>query len=314
METTPLADWLLESKIPTIRYLTLRDLLGRADDDPALMAERAAIMTNGPVPAILGKQTGSGEWAGQNNFYVPKYRSSHWSMVLLDELQADVQDPRFRQGADYMLDATAAELAENVETGRKDWECLWGNIARYAIHAGYMDDPRLKQLLDYILMTIADEVSPCPVNGDLPCGWGGGRMLWGLAAIPPEARSPEVAAAIERTVAFLLDEYQLLTANYPAKNRPSPLWLKLSFPVFYHADILFILRLLRELRLLHHPGAAAALAWLADQRGADGRWVGESPFRKQTWGGIGNPEDTNRWVSLYAAAILQDAAEAKIHH
>jgi hypothetical protein len=85
------------------------------------------------------------------------------------------------------------------------------------------------------------------------------------------------------------------------------LWAKLSFPLFYQADVLFVLRVLGELGALGHPGVQPALEWLASQRQPNGRWRGNSPYSSRTWRISGHPQDTNRWVSLHAAIVLRQA-------
>jgi hypothetical protein len=106
-----------------------------------------------------------------------------------------------------------------------------------------------------------------------------------------------------------LDEHDLLKADYPKwrRGKTSPLWRHLNFPLFYHADRLFVLRTLAELDLLDQPGAQPALDWLASLRSADGRWTGVSPFRQRTWTSLGDEQETWRWVSLQAARVLKAA-------
>jgi hypothetical protein len=77
--------------------------------------------------------------------------------------------------------------------------------------------------------------------------------------------------------------------------------------MFYQVDILFTLRVLAELDALAQPGAQAALDWLAQQQKPNGRWRGRSPFRQRTWPALGGREETERWVSLHARRILQQA-------
>ncbi len=88
------------------------------------------------------------------------------------------------------------------------------------------------------------------------------------------------------------------------------MWLRLNFPLFYQADILFVLRVAAELGALDHPGAGPALAWLAARRRADGTWHGTSPFRGRTWAALADREETDRWVTLHAAILLDAAASA----
>ena len=73
-------------------------------------------------------------------------------------------------------------------------------------------------------------------------------------------------APFKQGIRFLLEDYDLLAANYPADQKPHPLWETLSFPIFYHADRLFVLRVLKELNALDHPGAQKTLDWLLEKQ------------------------------------------------
>jgi hypothetical protein len=300
--------WLMDSQIPSIRYLTLRKLMDRRESDADVQAERTAIMSDGPVPAILARQTESGAWAGENSYYTPKYTSTHWSMMLLAELAADPHDPRLQRGADFMLEVRHRDVLEWVRRTTHGLGCFWGNVLRYVVHSGMADDPRTRPVIAYLVRDLQTENCHCSINGNLPCAWGAGRALWGLAALPPEQRTPEVEAAIETGLKFLLDSsYELVKANYPASNAISSRWFSLNFPLFYQVDILFVLRVAAELDALDRPGVQAALDWLAGKRQANGRWHGKSPFRTRTYAALGNAEETSRWTSLHAAMILKPA-------
>ncbi|MFN8374829.1 MAG: hypothetical protein U0694_18360 [Anaerolineae bacterium] len=294
--------WLLDSTIPSIRYITLRDLLGRAKTDAGVQAAKQAIMAQGPVPAIFAAQTDNGSWAREHSYYTPKYVSTHWSMLLLTELEVEGSDPRFQRGLDYMLDATVPQLKQPGESNL-DIACFWGNLLRYAAHGKRLDDPRVKAIIPHLIWDIEHHESRCKHNAQLPCAWGVARVLWSLAVLP--VPTPETASAIETGLTMLLDSYQLVEANYPTSGHPHALWSKLSFPLFYQVDILFVLRTLADLHALHRPGAQAALHWLEAQRQADGHWQGTSPFRQRTWKALAARGDTDRWVSLQAALVLQ---------
>ena len=146
----------------------------------------------------------------------------------------------------------------------------------------------------------------CRHNDELPCAWGAARALWGLAALPVERRSPGVAAAISSGLAFLLEGDRLVEADYPTPGKVHEIWGHVNFPLFYQADILFVLRVAAELGALDQPGARQALAWPAARRRADGTWRGASPFR--TPRGLWDREETDRWVTLHAAIVLDAAS------
>ena len=95
-------EWLLQDNNPSVRYLTLTDILERGRNDPEVKRARADIMRTGVVPRILGKQT-DGRWNGPGRFYRDKYKGTAWQLIMLAELEADGRDRRIRAAGDYIL-------------------------------------------------------------------------------------------------------------------------------------------------------------------------------------------------------------------
>jgi hypothetical protein len=304
-----LVDWLLEASTPSIRYRTITDLLGARPESSRVRSARRAMLTAGPVPAILKRQSRNGSWKGERGYYTPKYVSTHWSLLLLAELDVGPADQRFRMGTEFMISATRHELEKHLDSKITDWSCFWGNLLRYAFPASSGDDPQLEQLVLQVCRDLQRGPCCCRANDGRPCAWGVLRALWGLAVIPEDGRTDEVESALGEGVAFLLDTFHLEQADYPTRKRGrvSPLWLRLNFPLFYQADLLFALRVFGELGIIDHPGAGPALDWLEQRREKDGRWRGTSPFRGRTYAALGGREETDRWVSLHAARVLQQA-------
>ena len=303
-----LTEWLLLSEIPTIRYLTLRDLIDPPPSPGRIRAAYDAIMDTGPAAALFNRQTIEGKWSKDQNYYTPKYRSTHWSMVLLTELHAHPGDPRLARGADYMLNVTAERMHNDHSPENQDWACLWGNMLRYVILAGLFDDARVRPLVRLVALASQSREWACRQNDNLPCAWGAVRALWGLAAIPPEDREPFVEEAIESGLSFMLDRAEaLVTGDYPTPTEPHRHWSTFNFPLFYQADILFTLRVAMELNALDRPGAKAGVQWLLDQRGVNGRWRTLSPYRQVTWHVMGTIEESKRWAALHALRVLKAA-------
>ncbi|MCK4226381.1 hypothetical protein KAX29_05785 [candidate division WOR-3 bacterium] len=73
--------WLTEESNPSVRYFTLRDLLGRGEDDPLLQAARLSIPTSKIVRKIFSMQKPGGYWENAINPYHPKYKSSYLSFT-----------------------------------------------------------------------------------------------------------------------------------------------------------------------------------------------------------------------------------------
>jgi hypothetical protein len=304
-QSPSLITWLLNASTPSIRYLTLRHLLGRSETDADVHAAWQEMKTTGPIPAILAGQTGAGHWDGERSYYTPKYTSTHWSMLLLAELAADSTAPRLQRGVEFMLAATRDELKWTAAPEEHGHSCFWGNLLRYALHCGYADDPRVSAIVRYLAHDAQEGDWRCVHNDELPCAWGAARALWGLAALPNEHRSPETEATVENGLTFLLETHSLVEADYPTSGQIHSLWSRLNFPLFYQTDILFVLRVLAELGELDRSRARPALEWLASRRKANGRWRGASPFRRRTWAVLADREETDRWASLHAAIILR---------
>jgi hypothetical protein len=309
MKENEFLSWLAAARTPAIRYAALTELPGLREGGVRAAAARREIMRRGPVPAILSRQTGRGNWKKERSFYTPKYFSTHWSMLLLAELRADGRDPRYRRGARYMLETTAGGIDRRLRENAYELSCLWGNILRYTLRAERADEPHVERLSRLLAESIRNGHCRCEHNDGKPCAWGVVRSLYGLAAIPKSDRSREVRSAVAQGIAFLVEDRRLERADYPTPgNRPTnPLWFKMNFPLFYHADLLLTLRVLAELNALDRPGVQPVLDWLERSRRPDGRWRGSSPFRQRTWKALGGREETDRWVSLQAAWILLKA-------
>jgi hypothetical protein len=302
------SDWLQQASTPSIRYLTLRRLLDLPDTDPAVLQARYAMRTEGPIPAILENQGETGAWKGESSFYTPKFTSTHWSMLLLAELAADPADPRIQRGARFMLDTKEKNLLRWFKSDAHGMSCFWGNLLRYTLHSGFQNDTRLEG----VIASLTQEVQTgwrCKYNSETPCAWGAGRALWAFAGLPDNMKTPAVQAAIQSACKLLLDEHDLMKADYPtwSKGKPNSLWSRLNFPLFYQVDRLLVLRALAELDLLDLPGAKPALDWLESIRLGNGHWSGSSPYRRRTWDSLGGHQETLRWVSLQTALVLKAA-------
>ena len=295
--------WLLAARTPSIRYLTLRRLLGRPEDDADVQAARREMAASGPIPAILARQTERGNWANERNYYSPKYTSTHWRMTLLAELAADPADERLRRGAEFMLADTEADAAR----AGHGWVCFWGNLLRYALYCGFGDDPRVARLTERVVRDATEAGWRCRYNDELPCAWGAARALWGLAA---RAGGTPLAGG---------HRGYRERPGLPAGRKPPPPG-RLSDARQGPRDL--EPRQLPALLPGRHPLRAArgsrarrarssrreAGAGLAGRAGGrtDGTWRGTSPFR--TPRGLWDQEETDRWVTLHAASVLDAAA------
>jgi len=288
----------------------MREILNLPSDHSDCQAAYEAIQTSGAVPAILSQQVQPGRWKYPQHYYTPKYTSTHWSMMLLEEFLCDPEEPRFQAAAEFMLSNTQKITEEYTQTQNTGFTCLFGNIIRYCVYAGKLEDTRLQSMIRLTVNSLHGEKCKCNYNWKKACVWGAARSIWGLISIPERDRSATVDLAIQSRLEFVLENVGLIIDHQPSQveKKTHAIWFNLNFPLFYQADVLFVLRLLNEVDVLNHPLATKLIIWLESKQKPNGRWQGTSPFRQRTYKELSGPEETSRWVTLQAATILKKAS------
>ena len=101
---------------------------------------------------------------------------------------------------------------------------------------------------------------------------------------------------------FLLS-YRVERGKYPSPYGASYLWRQLSFPLFYQADVLFVLRALDAAGGLDDDRAQPAIAWLLARQDPRGRWAGRAPYAAR----MPSKVDASKWVTLQVCTLLKHA-------
>jgi hypothetical protein len=291
--------WLLERSDPSVRYWTLTKLLDRSDEEAEVVEARQAIMEHGPAVEILSRYAGDGRWEGERSYYTYKYTSTNWQLLLLAELAADGRDERIAAACQRMIDAVHGEDRSTV------WPCFHGNLIGYLHALGHAGDERVRQFEAELAQAGTTGKWCCDINGGLPCAWGAARALWGLGRIPESECSDAVEEAIESGVRFL-GRFNLREGNYPSEGPRHKLWDRLSFPLFYQADVLFVLRTLADLgRINVKPTFSRAVKWLEDRQRGDWRWNGASPYGSRMWTQLEQRRRPSKWVTWQALYVIR---------
>ncbi len=324
--------WLLESDSPCVRYMTLRDLLDRPEHDPELQAAKKAAHRQGVIALVLAKMNPEGYWVKSGGGYNPKYKASVWSLILLAQLGASVdQDARLQKACVYYLDHAMTGNGQfslnEVPSGTVD--CLQGNMCWSMLELG-MDDPRLAKAFEWMARSLTGEgvasmqerqaplryyagkCGPnfaCGANNKLACAWGGTKVMLAFSKLPEERRTPLIKRAIQQGLDFFFstDPSQ---ANYPNgwAEKPSGNWWKFGFPVFYVTDILQIAEALTGLGYGRDRRLTKTLQLIREKQDNKGRWPLEYDYEGKTWGNFGVKKEPNKWVTLRALRVLKAAA------
>ena len=307
--------WLLEPEDSAIRHLASRELMDEPADAPSVRRARAAAMRVPPISPILdGQETpGSG--------YGPKYTGTVWSLMFLDQMGADPRDRRIRGACRYVLEHTQAPNG-GFGWSNRDGDvvhCLNGNLLRALIDFGLLDDPSVRESVEWQARSITGKhfdgyhrgatAGPgfrCGINGTEPCAWGAIKALRGLAAIPPRRRTGVVRDAIGVGVGFLLSR-DPATADYPTDTAVSVNWFRFGFPSGYVADVLQNLEVLTKLGHARDPRLGHAVELVLSKQDPKGRWRNEHPYRGKLWEDVDPGRGPSKWVTLRACRVLKAA-------
>src|SRR5215472_11337399 len=154
-------DWLLEPEDPPIRYLALRDILGKPANSKEALEAKAQIRKYSPVRKVLRARTKEGYWPPKETCYTPKWTSTVWPLMLLGEMEI-TPDEGVKQACERFLDihqldngAFTCPSPDDVKKYKAKhprkkairWEepCLTGNMIRTLIVLGYDEDSRVKR-------------------------------------------------------------------------------------------------------------------------------------------------------------------------
>lgn len=319
--------WLLEPDNPSVRYFALTDLLDRPQDDPEVVAAKVAINIGFPVKNVLGAMYADGFWVKPGAGYSPKYRSTVWSVIFLDQLGADGKDPRIRAACEYVLSHTQAPNGGFGSSARVEAahppnsaviHCLHGNLLRAMLDLGLGDDERVQRAIEWQARAITGDKftdyyksgTPgpgfrCVANYGEPCAWGAVKALRALAHISKDQRTPQVKKAIRVGTAFLLSR-DPTKADYPSGDgRISSSWWKLGFPSGYVADVLQNLEVLAELGHAQDKRLRPAIEWLLSKQDTRGRWKNQYAYSGKLWVDFEPQGGVSKWVTLRACRVLK---------
>ncbi len=323
--------WLADSTEPGPRYLSIRDLVDAGSKD--LKTARAAAHKSGEIAQVLAKMSPEGFWAEPGAGYNPKYTSTVWSIIVLGQLGARVEeDKRIVTACDYYLDhalAPGGQISSNGAPGGTI-DCIQGNVLTAMLDLGYEDD-RLGGAFEWMARTLTGEgIAPmgdkgrgpryyagkigpnfaCGANNKLPCAWGGVKVMLAFSKLAKAKHNPVIQRAIEAGVDFLFSS-DPADSNYPSgwAAKPSGNWWKFGFPIFYVTDLLQNVEALVGLGYGEDPRLARALDLIREKQDSEGRWLLDYDYTGKTWVDFGAKKKPNKWVTLRALRVLKAAGD-----
>ena len=318
--------WLLEDNNPSVRYFTLIDILGKAENDPEVRKTKEEIMKKGVVPKILAKQKEGGYWEDSQNFYTAKHKGTVWQIIILAELGADGKDNYIRKACEFILDnsqdreSNGFSMCVSAKTGGGRSTgvipCLTGNLDYSLIKLGYLEDERIQNSINWITayQRFDDGIKDTPKDwpyerwvicwGKHSCHMGAVKALKALAEIPYNQRNKEVKNTIEEGVEYLL-KHHIYKRSHDLGRVSKPGWLRFGFPLMYQTDVLEILGILTRLGY-HDERMQEAIDLLISKQDNQGKWKLESTFNGRFQTNIEQKGKPSKWITLNALKVLKN--------
>ncbi|HXY47154.1 MAG TPA: hypothetical protein VEK13_04585 [Thermoplasmata archaeon] len=271
MPSDPVLTWLLEPSQPSIRYLTLTQVMGRRESDPEVRAARAEIPHDPWVREILSRRNPAGWWVRDGGRMEPRFLGTHWNMLALADLGATLEIPEVRASCEYWMAKSPLVGGGVGGLGKgKGHHCFTANMARALIRLGFGDDARVRHTMEWLVKTAHPKGGwTCRFSSDGPAtsrtldAWEG---LGAFAVYPREKWSSGMRSVVERTA-----EYYLERELHQQGDRYEP-WYRFHWPTHYYYDLLVGLDCLTALGYGNDRRLGYALDLLRSKQRKDGKW------------------------------------------
>lgn len=315
-------DWLLGDDDPSVRYWTLVDLLDKHQTDQEVLATQEQTMRSICVRSIMDKMKPEGYWEKPDDIYNPKYTATTHNLLILAELGVPRNQAiekaiehvfRFqRRSGHFLIDLPKTE--KGYESTVKDGCCIDGNILYYLIHFGYLEDPRVQQLISFQEEYYSKEdggwkCRAYPINslGIFPanCYMGRVKMLKALASIPGKSRSKAIRNIVQKEIEVILDNqvYRYLKETDGSRKEKAG-WKRFGFPIFYQSDVLEVMDTLTKLGV-RDERMNESIRLIESLRADDGTWVMKNSFNGKMICDIEGKGRPSKWITLRARRVLK---------
>ena len=300
----PTVDWLLEGD-PVIRWQTMRDLQGVPEAE--WQAERRKTLSKGWVHDFLALQGPDGHWKRA------RWTGDIYTLLTLIDCGMPADDPRLQPPIERFLD----ELLSAPDTGSKNSlfmridQCHLGFWLRIGAYFRPWDT-RLPALARRVLeLQFADGGWNCRIRNYSKTTHSSFHTTFNiLEGLRAAAQNGIVdAKTIQESEARAL-EFMLQHRLYKSDRTGgiiSERFLHLSFPSYWHYNVLRGLDYIAFTPQIKDPRLTDALEYLQERRLPNGRWPVEKRIPGATHFDMDPMGKPSRWNTLRASRALLNA-------
>lgn len=247
--------------------------------------------------------------------YVPTFRATLWTLILLADLGIDPNEERVKKPLQE-LQRQFFDPKFGIYTLKEDHfpiPCLNGNMIYLDCYFNGKPSEKSQQALAffYKYQRFDDgkyEVEPnefCTNKscyGKHTCYWGVVKLLKGISFIPQEYRDPNTTDLLNRCIQFVLLHKVCFSSHKPDRIMIQKMDL-LTFPNMYKSDFLEILWLLKR-EGISSEQLTPALQLLRNKQHEDGNWHLERQAHNMV-ASVGEVNKTNQFITERAKEVLE---------
>jgi hypothetical protein len=304
-------EWLLEDNNPSVKYFSLRWLIGKPENDVEVVSASQAIAQSEPVKVLLRRQRPEGYWGTDTR----PHHGTRRNLLLLKWLGYQ-GDEGVKKAMDYRINGCLKEdgtYGIDLKGRTVELPCHGADLLGQMLWFGYKGDQRALKLLGWLVQIQGEDgVWPCVSKlRPFSCLWATADVLRVYRDLPVEWLTPQIVESQRLSIEQFLNSklYQY------GKAKPSPRWFEFGFPLQWDSDILEVLGLLAPYISPDEERIQAGLRFVLEKQDGAGRW----PCEKHPKGGgwmkkfidfdeIGQP---SKWVTLHAMKMLKALYEEK---
>ncbi len=270
--------WLLQSKDPSVRYLTLTQVLGETERLGEARTAKEQIPGGPRLRALLSGQRVDG---GFGVHWYKKWAGATWRLVSAVELGVPPKNEAAHRAANFVLSQLPYLRTEPHQVrGRfRVHASVIGNPLGVCARLGMVEGPAVQRIAHGLVRwQWPDGGWNCDSseNAHHSSFYESLATLWGLNEYLQATDDESVREAVDRAAEFFLKHR--LFKSCRAEATIDPRWVRLHFPLYWHYDVLQALRVLDQVGKLQDPRTREALDIVEAKRAKDGTWHAEGRY------------------------------------
>lgn len=292
-------------------------MLGRPEDDPAVLADRRELIKDPQVVELVAELA---DWPGRMLTNHKDAAHPLHKLTFLADLGLRAGDPGIDKIIRRITERVSPEAPFQINIRPRDkgdgqlaWMLCDAPLVVYAlIKFGLGDDPKVQTALEYLTALVRENGWPCVVSSEFgnwrgpgrkddPCPYANLVMLKALS-LSDKTRLGEAAAAGVKT---LLDLWSQSRERHPYIFYMGTDFRKLKGPLIWY-DILHVAEVLSAFPSARlDPRFAEMVEIIKNKADADGRFTPESAYKAWAGWDFGQKKEPSPWLTLLAARLVK---------